>query len=243
MSILQLIRQIGFEVEETTDRVTFVFNDSGDEICLTNENNYLRISAPEYVLNALKNDFASVIISNSAVRWNPRQIRSFLEWLKNRDFELSVPTPSNLERLKQGLDKADKTEKEYLRKQRIFQNRLRDYLLMRDGCCVITGITEKEFLVASHIVAWKDDEDTRLDVDNLLLLSTAYDRAFDRHLISFDDMGKIAKSNRTTWETLNKMGICETARIPIPNERQQMFLKKHREEMQEKDKTKFSSVQ
>ena len=236
MSTLQLIRQIGFEVEETADGVTFVFNDSGDEICLTNENNYLRISAPEYVLKALKNDFASVTISNSTVRWNPRQIRSFLEWLKSRNFELSAPTPSNLERLKQGLDKADKTEKEYLRKQRIFQNRLRDYLLMRDGCCVITGITEKEFLVASHIVAWKDDEDARLDVDNLLLLSTAYDRAFDRHLISFDDMGRIKKSNRTTWETLNKMGICETAKMTrSPNERQQIFLKKHREEMQNKD--------
>ena len=43
MSTLQLIRQIGFEVEETADRVTFVFNDSGDEICLTNEKNYLFI--------------------------------------------------------------------------------------------------------------------------------------------------------------------------------------------------------
>lgn len=106
---------------------------------------------------------------------------------------------------------------------------MRDYLLMRDGCCVITGITEKEFLVASHIVAWKDEEDARLDVDNLLLLSTAYDRAFDRHLISFDNTGKIIKSYRITWETLNKLGIHETAQIPIPNERQKLFLDNVRE--------------
>ena len=45
--------------------------------------------------------------------------------------------------------------------------------------CALTGIATREFLVASHIVPWSDDESIRLDPANGICLSTFVDRAFD----------------------------------------------------------------
>lgn len=53
--------------------------------------------------------------------------------------------------------------------------------------CAITGITTREFLVASHIVPWADDETIRLDPSNGICLSTLVDRAFDSGYLEIDD--------------------------------------------------------
>ena len=45
--------------------------------------------------------------------------------------------------------------------------------------CALTGIATREFLVASHIVPWSDDESIRLDPANGICLSTLVDKAFD----------------------------------------------------------------
>ena len=60
----------------------------------------------------------------------------------------------------------------------------------------MTGCNLEEILIASHIVPWKDcTDEERLDVDNGLLLSPNYDALFDKHLISFDEDGKLIGSN------------------------------------------------
>ncbi|WP_168225768.1 HNH endonuclease [Pseudarthrobacter sp. NIBRBAC000502771] len=48
-----------------------------------------------------------------------------------------------------------------------------------NGQCAITGISTREFLVASHIVPWSEAPDVRLDPRNGICLSTLVDRAFD----------------------------------------------------------------
>lgn len=50
--------------------------------------------------------------------------------------------------------------------------------------CAITGISTGAFLVASHIVAWADDESIRTDPSNGICLSTLVDRAFDAGYLS-----------------------------------------------------------
>lgn len=45
--------------------------------------------------------------------------------------------------------------------------------------CALTGISTREFLVASHIVPWSQDEEIRLDPANGICLSTLVDKAFD----------------------------------------------------------------
>jgi predicted restriction endonuclease len=50
----------------------------------------------------------------------------------------------------------------------------------------MTGLQHPELLVASHIVAWKDDSSNRLNPTNGLCLNALHDKAFDRALITVD---------------------------------------------------------
>lgn len=52
--------------------------------------------------------------------------------------------------------------------------------------CCISGISQPELLIASHIIPWADNKEKRLDPSNGLLLNALLDRAFDKGLITFD---------------------------------------------------------
>lgn len=55
--------------------------------------------------------------------------------------------------------------------------------------CAIAGIATKDFLVASHIVPWSEDQSVRLDPSNGICLSLLVDRAFEKgHLLIEDDL-------------------------------------------------------
>jgi hypothetical protein len=70
--------------------------------------------------------------------------------------------------------------------QRAFANAVKSNY----GCrCAITGIETKDFLVASHIVPWSEDQSIRLDPSNGICLSLLMDRAFEKgHLLIEDDL-------------------------------------------------------
>ena len=91
------------------------------------------------------------------------------------------------------------TEVERIVKQRVGQGYFRRALLDFWGSrCPLTNIREEAMLRASHIVPWAEcrSDEERLDVYNGLLLAAHWDAAFDRGLISFDDVGRpIVKSN------------------------------------------------
>jgi hypothetical protein len=84
------------------------------------------------------------------------------------------------------------TEAERLVVQRIGQDIFRDALMTYwGGCCPLTGIADPALLRASHIVPWAEcGDEQRLDVHNGLLLSTRWDAAFDKGLVSFTDDGQ-----------------------------------------------------
>ena len=50
----------------------------------------------------------------------------------------------------------------------------------------MTGIDDPRLLNASHIVPWSDNVDHRMNPRNGICLSALHDRAFDRHIITFD---------------------------------------------------------
>jgi predicted restriction endonuclease len=82
-------------------------------------------------------------------------------------------------------------------KQRIKQDFFRRAVLSSyGGKCCITGTTDKRFLVASHIVAWRDDASIRLHPANGICLSTIHDRAFDAHLFSLTDDRRVLLSEQ-----------------------------------------------
>lgn len=73
-------------------------------------------------------------------------------------------------------------------KTRINQSVFRKIVLANyDYRCALTGIDLSELLVASHIIPWADNKQERLNPENGICLSSLYDKAFDRGLISFTD--------------------------------------------------------
>ena len=70
--------------------------------------------------------------------------------------------------------------------QRVFSEAVKTNYGFR---CAITGIETKDFLVASHIVPWSEDQNIRLDPSNGICLSLLVDRAFEKgHLLIDDDL-------------------------------------------------------
>lgn len=67
--------------------------------------------------------------------------------------------------------------------------------------CAISGLAIPELLVASHIIPWAKDESRRADPTNGIALNALYDKAFDRHLISFDEDFRLALSPKLKSNT------------------------------------------
>ncbi|UEP31314.1 MULTISPECIES: HNH endonuclease [unclassified Burkholderia] len=87
--------------------------------------------------------------------------------------------------------KMSKTTRDAIVKARIGQGKFRADLLKRwNNQCSLTGLSNTDLLVASHIHAWSlSTNNERIDPDNGLLLAPHIDRLFDKGLISFDHEG------------------------------------------------------
>ncbi len=127
----------------------------------------------------------------------------------------------------------EETEKEQLIMSRRGQGRFRQFVLENEPACRVTGMTDRRFLIASHIKPWRDSTNAeRLDGENGLLLSPSIDLLFDRGFISFEDDGTLLISPVVDHETLEPLGV--------PNRRmnvggfttvQKQFLSHHRQEV------------
>ena len=71
--------------------------------------------------------------------------------------------------------------------------------------CAISGLAIPELLVASHIIPWAEDESRRADPTNGIALNALYDKAFDRHLISFDEEFRLVLSPKIKEKTEDEM--------------------------------------
>ena len=68
---------------------------------------------------------------------------------------------------------------------RIGQNLFRKSVLSAyNNRCCISGLSHPKFLIASHIVPWRDDPQNRLNPCNGLCLSVLHDKAFDQGLLA-----------------------------------------------------------
>lgn len=78
-------------------------------------------------------------------------------------------------------------EKRRLVKTRVNQCIFRKIVLATyNNKCCITGISNPELLIASHIVPWSKDEKNRLNPMNGMALNALHDKAFDTGLITID---------------------------------------------------------
>lgn len=82
--------------------------------------------------------------------------------------------------------------------------------------CALTGIDDKRLLNASHIVAWKDDPTNRLNPRNGICLNALHDRAFDRHLITFDEDYTLLYSDTLSQKVREKLHISSSSKLELP---------------------------
>ncbi|WP_252214665.1 HNH endonuclease [Clostridium sp. VAP41] len=100
-------------------------------------------------------------------------------------------------------------------KTRIGQGKFREALIKKYGCeCSVCGLNIKELLIASHIKEYSNCIDNEhIDLHNGLLLCANHDKLFDKHLISFDNKGKIVISSSIDSDNYDKLNINKSTAI------------------------------
>ena len=116
--------------------------------------------------------------------------QSLLAQMKNSSVENLLPE-LQLDHIPSGIDKEQQT------KVRIGQYFFRMSVLMSYGnACCITGLKNRELLVASHIKPWSvsDVKTERTNPSNGLCMNAMHDKAFDRGFITIDKNYRIVNS-------------------------------------------------
>ena len=100
------------------------------------------------------------------------------------------------------------TEREAIVKSRVGQGIYRNRAIELWETCSVTGFTDINILIASHIKPWKlSDNNERINPYNSLLLVPTLDKLFDNGYIGFEHTGKIMLSNRVTQKDWNRIGV------------------------------------
>lgn len=125
---------------------------------------------------------------------------------------------------------ARSTERRALILSRIGQGQFREDLLnLWGGRCAVTQFDVIPLLRASHIKPWRDSDNAeRLDAFNGLLLSPAYDAAFDAGYISFEDDGRLMFCSDLEGDRARTLGIDPAARVVGIRPQHGMYLQHHR---------------
>lgn len=86
------------------------------------------------------------------------------------------------------LAKIEQTEYQTIIDQRIGQQVIRKYLLSEyENRCAMCNIDHPNLLRVSHIIPWGENVDTRLDIQNTLLLCGLHDLAFEKGFVTIND--------------------------------------------------------
>ena len=123
------------------------------------------------------------------------------------------------------------TERSGLVTSRVGQGAYRKRIIHRwEYKCAVTNFNKLDILIASHILPWAQSNDMeRLDVHNGILLSPTYDALFDKHLITFDDKGKIILSDKIETSAYQKIGVTGKEQIHDLSLYNFQYLERHNE--------------
>lgn len=153
--------------------------------------------------------------NRTGARMYSNSLKHFLAFIKDTKSNISENT-SELEEIKND-KKLNVTEKEALIKSRVGQGSFRNKIIQKyDGKCIVTGISDKRLLVASHIKPWSvSDNENRLSSENGLLLSCLYDKMFDLGLITFAEQGEMLISKELHPDNVARIGIKSNFVYPL----------------------------
>lgn len=109
--------------------------------------------------------------------------------------------------------------------------------------CRLTGVTNLEYLRASHTKPWRDaTNDERLDGENGFLLTPDADLLFDRGFISFEDSGEVLLSPVADLGAIERLGITQSMlqNVGAFSSGQRKYLDYHRDSVFLKAKVEVS---
>jgi hypothetical protein len=121
------------------------------------------------------------------------------------------------------------TFREQIVKARRGQGVFRSNVLLREGYCRVTKVSEPPHLKASHIKPWRDANDAeRLDGANGLLLSPHIDHLFDDGYITFSAGQQLVIVREVRDKLLDAWGIDAGVRVGDFSQEQNAYLEYHR---------------
>ena len=127
------------------------------------------------------------------------------------------------------------TQRLQLAKARVGQGLFRKRVILLDGACRVTGVTDTRVLVASHIKPWRDASNPeRVSGYNGILLSPHVDALFDERFITFDDDGLMRVHASLPRDVLDRWSINPEKRVDRFRPEQATFLSHHRRLFAEK---------
>ncbi len=96
--------------------------------------------------------------------------------------------------------------------------------------CALTGVDDVRLLNASHIVSWAESPDHRMRPTNGICLNALHDRAFDRHLITFDDQWRMVIAPHVPHEARRQLehGVTGTLQMPARFLPDDALIERHR---------------
>jgi putative restriction endonuclease len=143
--------------------------------------------------------------------------------------QLEAVLEEGQERIIQNRTDIGATQKYQLVRSRVGQGQYRRNLEQYEARCRITGVTQGQFLTASHIKPWSKSSDfEKIDGNNGLLLAPHVDRLFDRGYISFEDNGTLLMSPSLPKEVVSAWGL-STGYVTHPFTKEQaVYMKYHR---------------
>ncbi|HWU77581.1 MAG TPA: HNH endonuclease signature motif containing protein [Rhodanobacter sp.] len=122
------------------------------------------------------------------------------------------------------------TQRLQLTRARVGQGFFRKQVILLDGACRVTGVTDTRLLIASHIKPWREASNAeRLSGHNGLLLSPHVDALFDEQFITFEDDGRMRTHLSLPSEVLERWSINPEKRVERFRPEQASFLAHHRE--------------
>ena len=129
------------------------------------------------------------------------------------------------------ISKITDTERDTLIKTRIGHGTLKKQLVQKEGKCLICGLADTRFLIASHIKPWSiSNNQERLDINNVLLLCPHHDAVFDKGYISFEEDGKLFISNEISLESRALFNLPSGKKIDFNDEKRD-YIRWHRENL------------
>lgn len=101
-------------------------------------------------------------------------------------------------------------------KRRVGQGPFRDLLELKCGvACCLSGVSNRRLLIASHIVPWsRSTAAQKTDHENGLLLAVGWDALFDKGFVSFDDEGRLLRSEQLDEDTIQRLGMSIEVSLP-----------------------------